>query len=68
MLSEAVAVGEAKVEVLDNLTVSTGKFARFVDLLCEEGYAHRFDGSIGISDRKVDLAPIFADLKMRLGL
>ena len=68
MLSEAVAVGEAKVEVLDNLTVSTGKFARFVDLLCEEGYAHRFDGSIGISDRKVDLAPIFADLKIRLGL
>ena len=68
MLSEAVAVGSAKVEVLDNLTVTTGKFARFVDMLCTEGYAHRFDGSAGISDRKVDLAPIFADLKIRLGL
>lgn len=66
MLSEAVAIGASKVEVLDNLTVKTGKFARFVDHLCAEGYAHRFDGGLGVADRKVDLAPIFEDLKIRL--
>lgn len=68
MLSEAVAVGAAAVEILDNLTVSTGKFARFVGNLCEEGYAHRFEGELGDARRKVDLAPVFADVKRRLGL
>lgn len=68
MLSEAVAVGGAAVEILDNLTVSTGKFARFVDNLCDEGYAHRFDGTLGDTRRKVDLAPVFGEVKRRLGL
>ncbi|MBQ9693358.1 MAG: mitochondrial fission ELM1 family protein [Kiritimatiellae bacterium] len=58
MLSEAVAVGSANVEVLDNLSVTTGKFARFVQQLCEEHYAHRFDGTLGSACRKVDLVPI----------
>ena len=68
MLSEAVAVGHAAVEVLDNLTVTTGKFARFVDNLCDEGYAHRFDGALGEARRKVNLASTLAALKDRLGL
>lgn len=68
MLSEAVAVGGAAVEILDNLTVATGKFARFVDNLCAEGYAHRFEGELGDARRKVDLAPVFAEVKRRLGL
>ncbi len=68
MLSEAVAVGGAAVEILDNLTVSTGKFARFVDNLCGEGYAHRFEGTLGDARRKVDLAPVFGEVKRRLGL
>lgn len=68
MLSEAVAVGTSNVEVLDNLTVTTGKFARFVDMLCSEGYAHRFDGSVGSANRKVDLLPLITELKARLNL
>ncbi len=68
MLSEAVAVGHAAVEVLDNLTVATGKFARFVDNLCAEGYAHRFDGALGEARRKVSLGPTLAALRAKLGL
>lgn len=68
MLSEAVAVGDSAVEVLDNLTVTTGKFARFVDNLCAEGYAHRFDGTLGTTNRKVSLEPIFEKIRARLNL
>ncbi len=68
MLSEAVAIGSSSVEVLDNLTVKTGKFARFVDSLCTEGYAHRFDGTLGITRRKVDLRPIFDKIRARFAL
>ncbi len=68
MLSEAVAIGSSQVEILDNLTVTTGKFARFVDNLCAAGYAHRFDGTLGNACRKVDLAPVVAEVKRRLGL
>ena len=68
MLSEAVAIGHANVEVLDNLTVATGKFARFVDNLCAEDYAHRFAGALGNARRKVNLAPTLAALRGRLGL
>ncbi len=68
MLSEAVAIGTSAVEVLDNLTVPTNKFARFVDHLCAEGYAHRFDGTLGHAARKVDLTPIFEAVRQRLAL
>ncbi len=68
MLSEAVAIGTSAVEVLDNLTVKTGKFARFVDSLCAEGYAHRFDGTLGNAHRKVNLAPIFETIRTRFAL
>ncbi|MGN0856124.1 MAG: ELM1/GtrOC1 family putative glycosyltransferase [Candidatus Spyradenecus sp.] len=68
MLSEAVAIGQSAVEVLDNLAPNAGKFRRFVDGLCAEGYAHRFDGSLGNAKRKVDLTPLFADLRSRLAL
>ncbi len=68
MLSEAVAIGEASVEVLDNLTVKTGKFVRFVDSLCAEGYAHRFDGTLGTTRRKVNLAPVFETIRSRFAL
>lgn len=68
MLSEAVAIGQSAVEVLDNLAPNAGKFRRFVDGLCTEGYAHRFDGSLGNAKRKVDLTPLFADLRTRLAL
>ena len=66
MLSEAVAIGSAKVEVLDNLSVTTGKFARFVKQLCDEGYAHRFDGTLGDTCRKVDLTPVIERVKAML--
>ncbi len=66
MLSEAVAIGTSKVEVLDNLNANAGKFARFVDTLCAEGYAHRFDGTLGETSRKVDLAPILDELRTLL--
>lgn len=68
MLSEAVAIGQSAVEVLDNLAPNAGKFRRFVDGLCAEGYAHRFDGTLGNAKRKVDLTPLFADLRSRLAL
>ncbi len=68
MLSEAVAVGTSHVEVLDNLTVTTGKFARFVEMLCTERYAHRFDGTVGDANRKVDLSPILEALRKKLRL
>lgn len=68
MLSESVAIGKAAVEVLDNLSPTAGKFARFVDDLCAEGYAHRFDGTLGSAARKVDLRPIFSEVKERLHL
>ncbi len=68
MLSEAVAIGTSSVEVLDNLTVKTGKFARFVESLCTEGYAHRFDGTLGHARRKVDLTNLIAIVKAKLGL
>ncbi len=62
MLSEAVAIGSADVEILDNLEPNAGKFGRFVNSLCEEGYAHRFDGTLGHASRKVDISPIIAQL------
>ena len=62
MLSEAVAVGSSYVEILDNLSTDYGKFVRFVDSLCTEGYAHRFDGTLGSSRRKIDLAAVFANV------
>lgn len=68
MLSEAVAIGSAAVEVLDNLTVTKGKFVRFVDSLCLNGYAHRFDATLGNATRKVDLIPQLAEIKTLLKL
>lgn len=68
MLSEAVAIGQANVEVLDNLEVKTNKFARFVDQLCAEGYAHIFDGTLGNTCRKVDLSSTFTAIRKKLNL
>lgn len=68
MLSEAVAIGTSAVEVLDNLSAKAGKFGRFVDGLCEAGYAHRFDGTLGHATRKVDPAPVMAAVCERIGL
>jgi mitochondrial fission protein ELM1 len=68
MLSEAVAIGSAKVEVLDNLTVKTNKFARFVSQLCDEEYAHLFDGTLGETNRKVDLTEVFQAIQKKLNL
>ncbi len=68
MLSEAVAIGTSSVEVLDNLSVKTGKFARFVDSLCAEGYAHRFDGTLGNASRKIDTTDLLAKVKAKLDL
>lgn len=62
MLSEAVAIGSSAVEVLDNLSPKAGKFGRFVDNLCKDGYAHRFDGTLGNATRKVDLTPVFGQV------
>lgn len=68
MLSEAVAIGNSAVEILDNLGPKAGKFGRFVSLLCADGYAHRFDGTLGNAARKVDLRPVFDEVRARLGL
>ncbi|MEG2464967.1 MAG: ELM1/GtrOC1 family putative glycosyltransferase [Kiritimatiellia bacterium] len=68
MLSEAVAIGSSYVEILDNLTTGTGKFARFVEGLCREHYAHRFDGTLGTAHRKVNLAPLLETLRTQLHL
>lgn len=67
MLSEAVAIGTSSVEILDNLSVGAGKFGRFVEGLCADGYAHRFDGTLGHANRKVDPAPVLAELRARIG-
>ncbi len=68
MLSEAVAIGTSAVEVLDNLNVRTNKFARFVDQLCTKGYAHRFDGTLGLNAQKVDLSSTFETIRQKLNL
>lgn len=68
MLSEAVAIGQSNVEILDNLEIKTNKFARFVNQLCSEGYAHIFDGTLGNSCRKVDLSPTFSAIRKKLNL
>ncbi len=68
MLSEAVAIGESAVEVLDNLPADAGKFARFAEGLYAGGYAHRFDGTLGNAKKKVALEGLFAELRARFGL
>lgn len=66
MLSEAVSTGNAAVEILDNITKPQSKFGRFVAMLDDEGYAHRFDGTLGTRCRKVSTADIYAQVKQRL--
>lgn len=66
MLSEAVAIGHSAVEILDNLISRKNKFARFVDHLCTENYAHLFDGTLGNATRKVDLTPLFHAIRQKI--
>lgn len=60
MISEACTFGNAQVEVMDDLVPGRHKFRRFIDSLARDGY-------VG-GRRKVDLAPVFAAARSRLGL
>lgn len=56
MISEAVTCGRAKVEIIPlPLSAPAGKFGRLVDSLVAISAVHRFDGTLGEADRKVDL-------------
>lgn len=55
MISEAIANGQAYVEVLPLVAKnSDNKFVQFVLNLEKEGYLHLYDGSIGQAKRKID--------------
>jgi mitochondrial fission protein ELM1 len=54
MISEAVSFGEANVEVLPLHSSKENKFERFITRLEEEGYLHRFDGTVKEAHRKID--------------
>ena len=57
MLSEAVTRGTARVEVIMNLRRPECKFGRLVRDLETDGAAHIFDGKLGDTRKKIDLAP-----------
>ncbi len=67
MLSEVVANGTSAVEILDNLPPNAGKFSRFIEELCTNRYAHRFDGSLGNARKKVNLSPLFSSIREQFG-
>ena len=54
MISEAVSFGKAHVEVLPLESSKENKFDRFILQLEQEGYLHRFDGSVKRANKKVD--------------
>ncbi len=56
MISECVCTGQAKVEVLKNMTQKKSKFDIFLEGLQEQGCVHLFDGRLGQADRKIDVA------------
>ncbi len=56
MISECVCTGQAKVEVLKNITQTKNKFDVFLRDLQARGCVHLFDGSLGQADRKIDVA------------
>lgn len=66
MISEAVTRGNAKVEVLMNLSGDKSKFARFIRNLEARQCVHVFDGTLGNASEKVDLKPIFERAKKLL--
>lgn len=70
MLSEAVTRGTAGVEILLDFTEDGGKFGRFVENLCAGGYARIFGkfAKGSAPNRKVDLAPVYAQAGRLLGL
>ena len=68
MISEAVTHGKAQVEVLMNLKRRTSKFARFIHQLEDQKSVHIFDDTLGHANHKIDLAPIIAQIKLRLAL
>ncbi len=68
MLSEAVCTGSAAVEIIDTITNRQSKFARFVQMLDSQGYAHCFTDSLGHATRKVDTTAIFDAVKAQLDL
>lgn len=68
MISEAVTVGSARVEILMNLKGGRSKFARFIRGLEAAGAVHLFDGAAGDAAEKIDLAPAFAQARTLLRL
>jgi len=54
MISEAVSFGKAYVEVLPLQSLKANKFDRFITQLERDGYLHRFDGTVGEANRKID--------------
>lgn len=54
MISEAVANGDAAIEVLPLMSEGANKFTRLTDALEKGGFLHLFDGSFANANRKVD--------------
>lgn len=54
MLSEAISSGEAYIEILPLQCEGENKFTRLSEDLEREGYAHRYDGTLGDARKKID--------------
>ena len=62
MVSEAVCWGRGAVEVLPlSATGSVNKISQMMNTLAENGCLHRFDGSLGGKNRKINLSRILYD-------
>jgi uncharacterized protein len=59
MVSEAASFGTAKVEILMNRQLrAPNKFQALFQGLEKCGAVHRFDGTLGSADKKIDLTPL----------
>lgn len=64
MMSECASFGRAFIEILLNRQLKTpNKFEAFIRQLEAENAAHLFDGSLGESNQKIQLAPHLLPLK-----
>lgn len=67
MMSECASFGSAKVEILKTTQLkSPNKFEELVAGLELAGAAHVFDGTLGVADRKIDIAPLIKNAMARL--
>lgn len=66
MVSEAVTLGQAGVEVLMNIRKPDSKFGRFISALQAGHHLHIFDGTLGIGCKPVEMKPVFSKIADRL--